>query len=172
MRLEHILAYYNEIRSNKYVSRAVLVDLEPGTMVSVRLALWAVFSSRTTSSSARVVLVTTGPKGIGFTRLPCVFIPPISQLCSDYTEVWSWSTPCWMSYSRRQRASTPASKACSREGHQHVTNFSDRFPNHALARCWCWCWCWDGYPHVKNQGRTGGIITMVSRDAIPTQCRP
>ena len=28
--------YYNEIGSNKYVPRAVLVDLEPGTMDSVR----------------------------------------------------------------------------------------------------------------------------------------
>ena len=28
--------YYNEVGANKYVPRAVLVDLEPGTMDSVR----------------------------------------------------------------------------------------------------------------------------------------
>lgn len=36
MQLERISVYYNEIGSNKYVPRAVLVDLEPGTMDSVR----------------------------------------------------------------------------------------------------------------------------------------
>lgn len=34
--LERINVYYNEVGSNKYVPRAVLVDLEPGTMDSVR----------------------------------------------------------------------------------------------------------------------------------------
>ena len=28
--------YYNEVTDNKYVPRAILVDLEPGTMDSVR----------------------------------------------------------------------------------------------------------------------------------------
>ena len=28
--------YYNEVQANKYVPRAILVDLEPGTMDSVR----------------------------------------------------------------------------------------------------------------------------------------
>jgi hypothetical protein len=36
LQLERINVYYNEIGSNKYVPRAVLVDLEPGTMDSVR----------------------------------------------------------------------------------------------------------------------------------------
>ena len=36
MQLERISVYYNEIGANKYVPRAVLVDLEPGTMDSVR----------------------------------------------------------------------------------------------------------------------------------------
>lgn len=36
LQLERISVYYNEIGSNKYVPRAVLVDLEPGTMDSVR----------------------------------------------------------------------------------------------------------------------------------------
>ena len=34
--LERINVYYNETGSNKYVPRAVLVDLEPGTMDSVK----------------------------------------------------------------------------------------------------------------------------------------
>jgi tubulin beta len=34
--LERINVYYNEATGGKYVPRAVLVDLEPGTMDSVR----------------------------------------------------------------------------------------------------------------------------------------
>lgn len=36
LQLERINVYYNEVGGNKYVPRAVLVDLEPGTMDSVR----------------------------------------------------------------------------------------------------------------------------------------
>jgi hypothetical protein len=36
LQLERISVYYNEAGANKYVPRAVLVDLEPGTMDSVR----------------------------------------------------------------------------------------------------------------------------------------
>jgi len=36
LQLERISVYYNEAGANKYVPRAVLVDLEPGTMNSVR----------------------------------------------------------------------------------------------------------------------------------------
>jgi len=36
MQLERISVYYNEVGANKYVPRAVLVDLEPGTMDSIR----------------------------------------------------------------------------------------------------------------------------------------
>ena len=36
LQLERISVYYNEIGGGKYVPRAVLVDLEPGTMDSVR----------------------------------------------------------------------------------------------------------------------------------------
>ena len=36
LQLERINVYYNEAGSAKYVPRAVLVDLEPGTMDSVR----------------------------------------------------------------------------------------------------------------------------------------
>ena len=36
LQLEQINVYYNEVGSNKYVPRAILVDLEPGTMDSLR----------------------------------------------------------------------------------------------------------------------------------------
>lgn len=36
MQLERVNVYYNEVNGNKYVPRAVLIDLEPGTMDSVR----------------------------------------------------------------------------------------------------------------------------------------
>ena len=36
MQLERINVYFNEASGGKYVPRAVLVDLEPGTMDSVR----------------------------------------------------------------------------------------------------------------------------------------
>ena len=36
LQLERINVYYNEVGANKYVPRAVLVDLEPGTMDAVR----------------------------------------------------------------------------------------------------------------------------------------
>lgn len=36
LQLERINVYYNESSSQKYVPRAALVDLEPGTMDSVR----------------------------------------------------------------------------------------------------------------------------------------
>ena len=36
LQLERISVYYTETGANKYVPRAVLVDLEPGTMDSVR----------------------------------------------------------------------------------------------------------------------------------------
>jgi tubulin beta len=36
LQLERITVYYNEIGARKYAPRAVLVDLEPGTLDSVR----------------------------------------------------------------------------------------------------------------------------------------
>ncbi|VDN38750.1 unnamed protein product [Gongylonema pulchrum] len=36
LQLERICVYYNEVQKQRYVPRAVLVDLEPGTMDSVR----------------------------------------------------------------------------------------------------------------------------------------
>ena len=36
VQLERINVYYNEVGSNKYVPRAMLVDLEPGSIDSLR----------------------------------------------------------------------------------------------------------------------------------------
>lgn len=36
LQLERIDVYYNEVNNDKYVPRAILIDLEPGTMDSVR----------------------------------------------------------------------------------------------------------------------------------------
>jgi tubulin beta len=36
LQLERISVYYNEVGTSKYVPRAILVDLEPGTMDSIR----------------------------------------------------------------------------------------------------------------------------------------
>ena len=36
LQLERVNVYYNEAAAGKYVPRAVLIDLEPGTMDSIR----------------------------------------------------------------------------------------------------------------------------------------
>uniref|UniRef100_A0A8C0S836 Tubulin/FtsZ GTPase domain-containing protein n=2 Tax=Canis lupus familiaris TaxID=9615 RepID=A0A8C0S836_CANLF len=36
LQLDHISMYYNEATGGKYIPRAILVDLEPGTLDSVR----------------------------------------------------------------------------------------------------------------------------------------
>ena len=57
LQLERIDVYYNEATGGKYVPRAVLVDLEPGTMDSVRSSSC---SDRITSYLVRAELGTTG----------------------------------------------------------------------------------------------------------------
>ena len=44
LQLDRISVYYNEAGNNKYVPRAVLVDLEPGTMDAVRIWI-AIFAA-------------------------------------------------------------------------------------------------------------------------------
>ena len=56
LQLEHISVYYNEIRANKNVPLALLIDPEPGTMDSARLGpLGGLFCSD--NSSGNVVLI-------------------------------------------------------------------------------------------------------------------
>ena len=45
LQLDRISVYYNEAGNNKYVPRAVLVDLEPGTMDAVRIWITIIFCS-------------------------------------------------------------------------------------------------------------------------------
>merc|ERR1711968_329907 len=62
LQLERINVYFNEATGGRYVPRAVLMDLEPGTMDSVRSAPTARSSVRTTSCSASLAPATTGPR--------------------------------------------------------------------------------------------------------------
>ena len=43
LQLERINVYYNEATGGRYVPRAVLMDLEPGTMDSVRAGPYGIF---------------------------------------------------------------------------------------------------------------------------------
>ncbi len=45
MQLERINVYYNEATGGRYVPRAVLFDLEPGTMDSVRAGAWGIWGA-------------------------------------------------------------------------------------------------------------------------------
>uniref|UniRef100_A0A8D0UZ64 Tubulin beta 4B class IVb n=1 Tax=Sus scrofa TaxID=9823 RepID=A0A8D0UZ64_PIG len=69
LQLERINVYYNEATGGKYVPRAVLVDLEPGTMDSVRSGPFGQifrpdnFVFVTGLLQVRVVPGTTGPRG-------------------------------------------------------------------------------------------------------------
>eukprot|EP00405_Crypthecodinium_cohnii_P064847 CAMPEP_0195039768 /NCGR_PEP_ID=MMETSP0326_2-20130528/79976_1 /TAXON_ID=2866 ORGANISM="Crypthecodinium cohnii, Strain Seligo" /NCGR_SAMPLE_ID=MMETSP0326_2 /ASSEMBLY_ACC=CAM_ASM_000348 /LENGTH=558 /DNA_ID=CAMNT_0040066653 /DNA_START=26 /DNA_END=1703 /DNA_ORIENTATION=- len=58
LQLERINVYYNEATGGRYVPRAVLMDLEPGTMEAFALVLSVSSSALTTSSSARPELAT------------------------------------------------------------------------------------------------------------------
>merc|ERR1712243_246188 len=59
LQLERINVYYNEATGGKYVPRACLVDLEPGTMDSVRSGPFDSCSDQTTSFSDNPEPVTT-----------------------------------------------------------------------------------------------------------------
>merc|ERR1712216_797498 len=91
LQLERINVYYNEATGGRYVPRAILMDLEPGTMGRCAQARSVSSSVRTTSSSARRGLATTGRR--------------VTTL-----RVRSSSTRCSTSSARRPRAAT-ASRA-------------------------------------------------------------
>uniref|UniRef100_A0A8D3B5F8 Tubulin/FtsZ GTPase domain-containing protein n=1 Tax=Scophthalmus maximus TaxID=52904 RepID=A0A8D3B5F8_SCOMX len=78
LQLDRINVYYNEASGGKYVPRAVLVDLEPGTMDSVRSGPFGQIFRPDNFVFGKVVPVTTGPR---------VTTP----------RVQSWWTPSWMS---------------------------------------------------------------------------
>ncbi len=58
MQLERINVYYNEATGGRYVPRAVLFDLEPGTMDSVRAGVYTcVWGSRCNPARCLPLLV-------------------------------------------------------------------------------------------------------------------
>nr|CAD1844848.1 unnamed protein product [Ananas comosus var. bracteatus] len=63
LQLERVNVYYNEASGGRYVPRAVLMDLEPGTMDALRTGPYGQIFRPTTSSSGRTAPATTGPKG-------------------------------------------------------------------------------------------------------------
>ncbi|KAM7322810.1 hypothetical protein ACRRTK_018315 [Alexandromys fortis] len=71
LQLERINVYYNEAAGNKYVPRAILVDLEPGTMDSVRSGPFGqifrpdnfVFGQRSTGNNRSKGPYTEGTEG-------------------------------------------------------------------------------------------------------------
>jgi len=60
LQLERINVYFNEATGGRYVPRAILMDLEPGTMDSVRAVFFFSLSLRTLFQ----VLETIGPRVI------------------------------------------------------------------------------------------------------------
>ena len=104
MQLERISVYYNEIGSNKYVPRAVLVDLEPGTMDSVR--------SGPLGGLFRPDNFIFGQSGAGnnWAKGRKSFMTPIEIYFHSQPESQiipkerSWSTPSWTLYEKRLRA--------------------------------------------------------------------
>merc|ERR1711937_154241 len=87
LQLERINVYYNEATGGRYVPRAVLMDLEPGTMDSVRAGPFGQLFRPDNFVSARPVPATTGPR--------------VTTL-----RVLSSLTPSSMSLERKLRAAT------------------------------------------------------------------
>jgi hypothetical protein len=84
LQLERINVYFNEATGGRYVPRAILMDLEPGTMDSVRAGPFGQLFRPDNSSSDRRAQEITGPRGTTL-RAP------------------SSSIPCWMWSVRRPR---------------------------------------------------------------------
>ena len=62
LQLERINVYYNEANKGKYVPRAVLVDLEPGTMDSIRAGPYGQIFRPDSSYLVSLGLEIIGPK--------------------------------------------------------------------------------------------------------------
>src|ERR1700722_15875671 len=154
LQLERISVYYNEIGANKYVPRAVLIDLEPGTMDSVR--------SGPLGGLFRPDNFVFGQSGAGNNwakgrQLPSLFAMLDLDMLIFRTKITpralSSSTPSWTLSERRLRAQI-ASKVlpgsiqfvCS----LLITNLHFRLPNHPLSGWWHWC-RYGHAPDIKNQ---------------------
>uniref|UniRef100_A0A667WWW8 Tubulin/FtsZ GTPase domain-containing protein n=1 Tax=Myripristis murdjan TaxID=586833 RepID=A0A667WWW8_9TELE len=62
LQLDRISVYYNEATGGKYVPRAILVDLEPGTMDSVRSGPFGQIFRPDNFVFGKAELETTGPR--------------------------------------------------------------------------------------------------------------
>ena len=69
LQLERINVYYNEVGSNKYVPRAILVDLGPGTWIRSALDPSVPSCDRAILSLARAVLAITRSNDVRTFRL-------------------------------------------------------------------------------------------------------
>uniref|UniRef100_A0A671YSU2 Tubulin/FtsZ GTPase domain-containing protein n=1 Tax=Sparus aurata TaxID=8175 RepID=A0A671YSU2_SPAAU len=78
LQLDRINVYYNEASGGKYVPRAILVDLEPGTMDSVRSGPFGQIFRPDNFTYARVEPVTTGQRATTQKEL------------SWWTRSWMW----------------------------------------------------------------------------------
>jgi hypothetical protein len=144
LQLERISVYFNEVGGKKYVPRAVLIDLEPGTMDSVR--------SGPLGSLFRPDNFVFGQNGAGNNWAKgrecgyCSALPSFRRVCLQTTQKeLSSSILCWTLYGGRLRALT-VSKV---DIFFPLANcppklLYDRFPNHPLPGRRNWVW--NGYP--------------------------
>ena len=121
MQLERISVYYNEIGSNKYVPRAVLVDLEPGTMDSVRSGPLGGLFRPDNFIFGQSGAGNNWAKGRKFSSSSTCFYSMELNCLQTIRRARSWSTPCWMSCARRLKAPT-AFKVCSHQWRRHLSN--------------------------------------------------
>lgn len=109
LQLERINVYYNEATGGKYVPRAVLVDLEPGTMDSVRAGPFG--------QLFRPDNFVFGQSGAGnnWAKVTCAFFLKcelkfqtfLLNHCRVITlKVQSWSIPFWMLFVRKLKDAT------------------------------------------------------------------
>lgn len=107
LQLERINVYYNEATGGKYVPRAVLVDLEPGTMDSVRAGPFG--------QLFRPDNFVFGQSGAGnnwakvtslHNRMKIFFADSFSLFRVITPKVPNSSTQCWMSFARKLKDAT------------------------------------------------------------------
>ncbi|KAG5522520.1 hypothetical protein RHGRI_034623 [Rhododendron griersonianum] len=135
LQLERVNVYYNEAGSGRYVPRAVLMDLEPGTMDSVRASRMGRYSGPITSCLGSPGQGITGPRDI---------IPKVLSLL----------TRCLMWLGGKLRAVT----ACKSKDHCQliVSAFPSVFNSYALFLA-------NHQPHLTAYESTGSEETAEER---------
>uniref|UniRef100_A0A3B4WQ14 Tubulin beta-4B chain-like n=1 Tax=Seriola lalandi dorsalis TaxID=1841481 RepID=A0A3B4WQ14_SERLL len=99
LQLDRISVYYNEATGGKYVPRAILVDLEPGTMDSVRSGPFGqifrpdnfVFGKLCEFRDYALTLpVITSEQSTFFFVAGVLYISLLNRDTLDYRPEWSW----------------------------------------------------------------------------------